>query len=714
MSQILDSVEQCVDKAIAAVGKNLIVAAPLGLGKPVQLINAFYNRAAADPTISLHFVTALCLERPKPGSHIEANLAGPILERLFGDYEELAFMQPQRAGSLPANIQLTEVYFKAGSMKNLPSAQQNYISSNYTHIARDMYAFGANVLVQQVAARDTANGLELSLSSNPDLTLEMIDKVEESERPFVMLGQIHDDMPFMELDAQIAPDAFDYLVRNPKYNKTLFAVPNAAVPIQDYATALHASTLIADGGTLQIGIGALGDALAHACIVRQQHNAEYRQIIVGLTHQETSLAEDSGLFEQGLYVSTEMFVNGVMHLIEQGIVKRKVYDQLALQQGINSGAISSCIDERLYDYGRAQGLIPARLDQAALDDLQYWGIVPANVSIDGDELSVDGYNLANDLDSAETCQALIHNGERELRHGRILHGGFFLGPKDFYQKLRDLDAQGQQQICMTGVRRTNQLLLDYHLYCAQRQKARFINTGMIVSLNGSVASDALEDGTVISGVGGQYNFVAMAQDLPGAHSILCIRSTRGEGKHLQSNIVPFYGYTTIPKHLRDVVVTEYGVADLRGQSDSQIIKRLINIADSRFQDNLLEFAKEHGKVEREYRIPLEARDNTPERIQRVLAPHQTSGLLPAYPFGTDLTDQEIALAASLRKIRALSEEPGHFITSAFKALLHKGNEDAARPFLERIHLENPGTTKEFLVQQLLLLELEERGLLKAS
>ena len=267
---------------------------------------------------------------------------------------------------------------------------------------------------------------------------------------------------------------------------------------------------------------------------------------------------------------------------------------------------------------------------------------------------------------------------------------------------------------MTGVRRTNQLLLDYHLYCAQRLKARFINTGMIVSLTGAVASDALEDGTVISGVGGQYNFVAMAQDLPGAHSILCIRSTRGHGKQLQSNIVPYYGYTTIPKHLRDVVVTEYGVADLRGQSDSEIIKRLINIADSRFQDNLLEFAKRHGKLPRDYRVPFEARENTPEKLQRSLATFQQQGLLPAYPFGTDMTPQEIALGASLRNIKELSEEPRHFIATAFKALLHRGDEDAARPFLERIHLDHPETTKEFLIQQLLMLELEERGLLKVS
>jgi acyl-CoA hydrolase len=715
MSNILTTVEECVDKAIVAVGNDLVVAAPLGLGKPVQLINAFYRRVAADPSLSLHIVTALCLEVPKPGSHIEANLAGPIMERLFGDYEELAFIQPFRDGSLPDNIQVSELYFKAGSMKNQPIAQQNYISSNYTHIVRDMFTSGVNVMVQMVAARETPEGLSLSLSSNPDITLEMMDKERDPNRPFIMLAQTHDDMPFMEHDAEVSLDTFDWVVRNPQYNKTLFAVPNTAIPLQDYATALHASSLIPDGGTLQIGIGALGDAVAHACIVRQQHNDDYNAIIKQLTHQVTPLAEDGGTFDQGLYVSTEMFVNGMMHLMEQDIVKRKVYDNLILQRGINDGQIDNRVDERLYDYGRQQGLIPASLEESSLQELQYWGIVSENVSIGADILVIDGQSMPNDLDNPDTRDALLQSADGcELRHGRILHGGFFLGPRDFYAKLRELDATGQAEICMTGVNRTNQLLLDYHLYCAQRQKARFVNTGMIVSLNGAVASDALEDGTVISGVGGQYNFVAMAQDLPGAHSILCIRSVRGQGKHLQSNIVPFYGYTTIPKHLRDVIVTEYGVADLRGQNDAEIIKRLINIADSRYQDNLLEFAKKHNKLARDYVIPPEARNNTPERLQQILAPYQKNGMLPAYPFGHDLTDQELALGASLRKIKALSAEPGQFIKASFKALMHKGDEAAAKPFLERIQLEHPETTKDFLIQQLLLLELEERGLLKGS
>ena len=450
-----------------------------------------------------------------------------------------------------------------------------------------------------------------------------------------------------------------------------------------------------------------------------------------LTHAPCALREDGKPFERGLYVSTEMFVNGMMHLMEHGIVKRRVYDNLDLQRALNAGEIGEVIDERLLDWARATGFVPRSLTEADVERLSHWGVVPGGTGVDGGTLTLAGAALANDMDDPATRSALLDVvGGKSLRNGRVLHGGFFLGPRDFYRKLATLDESGQEKICMTSVLRTNQLLQDhplqvehtnpdellqdYELYCAQRQNARFINTGMIATLSGAVASDALEDGTVISGVGGQYNFVAMAHDLPGARSILCIRSTRGSGKSLKSNIVPFYGHATIPRHLRDVIVTEYGVADLRGQSDSEVIKRLINVADRRFQDGLLEFAKTHGKVQESYSIPDSARQNTPERLQQVLGPHCQSGLLPDYPFGTELTEQEITLAASLRKIKALSEEPTHFIPQVFRALLHHPDEDAAHPFLERVQLEHPETTRDFLVQQLLLLELEDRGLLKAG
>ena len=74
-------------------------------------------------------------------------------------------------------------------MKGNTVAKQNDISSNYTHIVRDMAGQGINVMTQLVAARDTASVSALSLSCNPDLTLEMMDWVRELERPFMLLAR---------------------------------------------------------------------------------------------------------------------------------------------------------------------------------------------------------------------------------------------------------------------------------------------------------------------------------------------------------------------------------------------------------------------------------------------------------------------------------------------------------------------------------------------
>jgi acyl-CoA hydrolase len=714
MTTFLHSVEECVDHTIATVGKDLVVAAPLGLGKPVQLLNAFYRRAAADPSLSLRIITALCLEVPHPKDSIEKKLAEPIMQRLFRDYEELAFMAPLRAGALPANIHVSEFYVRAGSMVGNATAQQNYISSNYTHIARDMDIHGVNVLVQLVAKRETGSGMELSLSCNPDVTLELFDLLRERDvrGSVVTLAQVHADLPFMEHDAQVSVEEFDCVVDNRDYDRALFAVPNGSVPLRDYAAALHASSLIVDGGTLQVGIGALGDAVAHACIIRQKDNSHYRQMLSAITSHQ-AVDTDLGEFEQGLYVSTEMFVNGMLHLIEQGIVKRRVYDNLQLQRALNAGVFEELLDQRFVDWALQAGFIPQRLDEDSLDALKFWGVLPADTGLDADSVVVGGTQFANDFssDEARATLATLVCG-RQLQNGRYMHGGFFLGPRDFYQRLHDLDVAQRSAICMTGVRRTNQLLLDYPLYCAQRREARFINTGMKVSLSGAVASDGLENGTVISGVGGQYNFVAMAQDLPGARSILCIRSTRGSGDDLESNIVPAYGHCTIPRHLRDIVVTEYGIADLRGQSDAEIIKRLIAIADSRFQQSLVDHACKVGKLEKGYSVPVYARNNTPEHLQAALAPFVAQGSFPEYPFGTELTEQEMALAASLRHVKSLADEPTRMAREFIRALLHREDEAAAHPWLERIDLEHPDTPREYVIQQLLLLDLEDRGLLK--
>ncbi|MAT95162.1 MAG: acetyl-CoA hydrolase [Halioglobus sp.] len=719
MTRRFDRVEDCVDFAIEVVGKRLVLGAPLGLGKPTQLMNAFFQRALADPSIDLHIYTALSLEPPSPGEDLQARLARPILERLFGGVARLDYMDALRRGTLPDNIRVSEFYFKAGSMKGNAQAQRNYISSNYTHIARDMVAAGVNVLVQLVATRDCEAGLQVSLSCNPDVALEIVHTLAATNPyPWVTLGQANSELPFMEGDALIDSEALHGLVSHPSIDTPLFAVPNSSVPLRDYATALHASSLVRDGGTLQIGIGALGDAVAQALILRQHHNVDYRNLLDAITcirAPNPGLVDNGKPFDSGLYVSTEMFVNGMLHLIEQGIVKRRVYDNLSLQRALNAGAISEQIDDRLLDLAFSEQVIPRYIDSAALAALKALGLLPPQARIEEDSLCIGDTRCPLDTSCPETRSAIVQAVRgNSLQGGRILHGGFFLGPRDFYRKLAALDAQGQADICMTGVQRTNQLLLDYPLYCAQRQHARFINTGMIVTLTGAVASDALENGTVISGVGGQYNFVAMAHDLPGARSVLCVRATRGEGKGLQSNIVPSYGHITIPKHLRDVIVTEYGIADLRGQSDSEIIKRLVAVADSRFQDELVGAARASGKLEAEWELPASARHNTPERLQRALGGVYASATLPVFPFGTDLTQEEVALADSLRQVKELAEDPGEFVYTMLRALVHRVDEHKAEPFLKRIGLQHPNSRREFIIQQLLLLELEENGYLKAS
>lgn len=407
MSNTIRTVEEAVERTIAAVGPHLVLATPLGLGKPVQLINAFYRRVAADPKLRLDIVTALSLDVPRPSSDLEARLAGPILERIFGDYEALDYVAPLNKGELPPNITVSEFYLKAGSMKGNPVAQQHYISSNYTHVVRDMLSRGVNVLAQMVAARESEEGTTLSLSCNTDLTLEVLRHEVEIDYPIMCVAQVHGDLPFMELDAEIPADSFDLVVDNRDYDRRIFAVPNAAVPLRDYAAALHASSLILDGGTLQIGIGALGDAVAHASILRHRNNAAYRRLLAALGSQPSIDEKASGTFRKGLYVSTEMFVNGMMHLIEQGVVKRKVYDDLIIQRGINAGEIDHYIDLEMYDFLTAQGFIPATLDADSLARLKLWGIVDDTVSLEDGELVVDGRELDNDLTKPAVRGALL-------------------------------------------------------------------------------------------------------------------------------------------------------------------------------------------------------------------------------------------------------------------------------------------------------------------
>jgi hypothetical protein len=203
----------------------------------------------------------------------------------------------------------------------------------------------------------------------------------------------------------------------------------------------------------------------------------------------------------------------------------------------------------------------------------------------------------------------------------------------------------------------------------------------------------------------------MAHELPGARSILLLRSTRSKHGQVTSNILASYGQITIPRHLRDVVITEYGIADLRGRTDQEVIAALLNITDSRFQQELMQTAQRNGKLPRDHRIPDVFQRNLPERLTDQLSGFKDQGFFPAFPFGTDLTEVEINLGQTLQTLKARLGSPGGIARAAVRALELGKVPEAATAYLERMGLANPQTLSERMTRRMIVAELMAEGYL---
>jgi acyl-CoA hydrolase len=317
---------------------------------------------------------------------------------------------------------------------------------------------------------------------------------------------------------------------------------------------------------------------------------------------------------------------------------------------------------RLDSAGRA----PAGLRESASFDIGLHGV---------SEMLVEGFL---DLRNAGILK-------REV-DGTVVAAAFFLGSRAFYRALRDMPPAELAKLRMTSVSFVNELYGDDEPAKRRaRVNARFINNAMMATLLGAVISDGLEDGRIVSGVGGQYNFVAQSFALEGARSIIMLPATRTAAGRVTSNIRWSYGHTTIPRHLRDIVVTEYGIADLRGKTDRDVIAAMLAVTDSRFQDDLLARAKRAGKIEQSFALEPVFRDNTPERIARALAPAREQGLLPRFPFGTDFTPAEQRLLPALALLRASS--PPRLAALLAKGLLSPAPSGEVRECLARMGLD---------------------------
>ena len=717
------SAETCVDAVIKRLGKNIVLGMPLGLGKANHVANAFYKRAEEDPCINLTIITALSLEKPTPGSELERRFLGPFIERIFGGYIDLEYVKALRRGTLPSNIEVKEFYTKAGAFLKTRHVQQNYISSNYTHAYRDILINEVNV-VAQIVCKQTINGKTYySTSCNPEVTLDVVDgmrALEKAGKKIAIIAQINQNLPFMYGDAVVEPKLFTDIVDHPDCNYRLFSAPKMSVTKTDYSIGLHASSLIKDGGTLQIGIGSLGDALCYGLQLRQQHNEQYQAAlkkseIITNFGQIVSSVGGVEVFKKGLVGSTEMLVDGYLHLMKCGVVKRKTYNHVDIQRLINEGKIKEKITPGTLTVLLEEKVIQPKLTRKNFQFLQEFGIFKEALSLEKGQIISGKMRIAADLHEDKNLEKVgKYCLGAKLKKGILIHGGFFLGPNSFYDQLNRMSEEKRRQIYMTSVLNVNQLYGnrygDEELKLLQRKYGRFVNACLMATLTGAVCSDGLESGKMVSGVGGQYNFVSQAHALPDGRSILMLKSVRLKGKEVSSNIVWNYGHITIPKHLRDIVITEYGIADLRARCDKDVIAAMLNIADSRFQDDLLKKAKRAQKIPDDYQIPQQFRNNYPERINQALAPFEKKGFFPPFPFGTDFTKEELVIGKSLRWLKEkMAGGLGSKATSIGKAVTARSVPMKVKPYLQRMQLDQPATAKERMLQKLVIYALTASG-----
>lgn len=131
---------------------------------------------------------------------------------------------------------------------------------------------------------------------------------------------------------------------------------------------------------------------------------------------------------------------------------------------------------------------------------------------------------------------------------------------------------------------------------AQNEKMVSINTALMVDLTGNVCSEAI--GTShYSGTGGQLDTHRGAVKSRGGKGIIALRSTAKDGA--VSTIVPLLpsgSPVTVPRQDVDFVVTEWGVAHLRGLPVDKRARALISIAHPNFREELERDARELGII----------------------------------------------------------------------------------------------------------------------
>lgn len=247
---------------------------------------------------------------------------------------------------------------------------------------------------------------------------------------------------------------------------------------------------------------------------------------------------------------------------------------------------------RAPDIGVAATMPPLELASGAGD------AVAQRIAVHAATLIPDGATLQFGVGSIPDA---ILSGLRHLR-GLGIHSGLI---NDAVVELIDCGAvsNGRKGID-DGVSVTNQLIGTRRLYdfahlnpavavrpasythaqgvLARISKLVAINSALEVGLDGSVNAETI-DGMAIGAIGGQVDFVRGANASAGGRAIIALPSTTPKGR---SRIVPRVGTVTTTRGDVDAIVTEWGVAELRGCTLAERALRMISIAAPQHRDEL--------------------------------------------------------------------------------------------------------------------------------
>lgn len=171
-------------------------------------------------------------------------------------------------------------------------------------------------------------------------------------------------------------------------------------------------------------------------------------------------------------------------------------------------------------------------------------------------------------------KGVINNARKTLHPGKFIVA-FLMGTKKLYDFVDHNPAVDMYPVDYVN----NPFII------AQNDNLVSINSAVQVDLYGQTASETIGP-MQISGVGGQVDFVRGAAASKGGRSIIAMPAT-AKGKI--SKIVPFLDEgapVTTSRNDIDYVVTEYGIAKLKGETNRQRARNLIEIAHPDFRDAL--------------------------------------------------------------------------------------------------------------------------------